>query len=83
MKNNKYQIKDISDEEIYEAIKKSKEHYDKYQIKSYPFISVKPTFPPDYLKYPEKLVLAKMDKMCDEDKLEYGVSLRTAWIVEK
>ena len=32
-------------------------------------------------KYPEKVVLAKMGKMCDRGILEYGVSLRTAWVI--
>ncbi len=32
-------------------------------------------------KYPPKLIMAKMDKMSDQHKIEYGVSLRTAWVV--
>ncbi len=31
-------------------------------------------------KYPLKLILAKMRKMVDKGQLEYGVSLRTAWV---
>ena len=31
-------------------------------------------------KYPAKLILAKMQKMVDKGLLNYGVSLRTAWI---
>lgn len=37
---------------------------------------------PDMLpQFPEKLVWKKMEKMCDQDKLEYGTSIRSAWIV--
>ena len=86
MKNGRYQIKDISDEDIYIAIRKSIKHYMENRFKfPVPFTDnaiLKPTFPPDYLqKYPERLVLAKMQKMVDEGKLECGVTLRTAWIV--
>lgn len=49
---------------------------------------------PDYVKdfpftyeafpqWPEKLVFKKMEKLSDEGYLEYGVSLRTAWLTEK
>lgn len=31
-------------------------------------------------KYPPKLILAKMRKLADQDKIDYGVSLRTAWV---
>lgn len=33
-------------------------------------------------KYPVKVILAKMQKMVDKGILDYGVSLRTAWVVE-
>ena len=78
MKNGKYQIKDISDEEVYEAIRKSRKHYMENRFK---FPTINPMFPYNYLKYPPKLILKKMERMCEQDKLEYGVSLRTAWIV--
>ena len=32
-------------------------------------------------KYPQKVILKKMEKMVLENKLEYGVTLRTAWVV--
>ena len=32
-------------------------------------------------KYPQKVILAKMQKMENRGKLESGVSLRTAWVV--
>lgn len=35
----------------------------------------------DYIDAPAKVVIRKMEKMVDEGKLEYGTSLRTAWIV--
>ena len=31
----------------------------------------------------EKLIYKKMEKLVDKDYLEYGVSLRTAWLTEK
>ena len=32
-------------------------------------------------KYPPKLILAKMERLARQGKLDYGVSLRTAWVV--
>lgn len=34
-------------------------------------------------KYPVKVILAKMQQMVTKGLLDYGVSLRTAWVVEK
>ncbi|KKL89641.1 hypothetical protein LCGC14_1912660 [marine sediment metagenome] len=31
-------------------------------------------------KYPPKVILAKMEKLVEQGKLDYGVSLRTAWV---
>ena len=39
-----------------------------------------------YERFPdfdEKLVYKKMEKLSDEGYLEYGVSLRTAWLTQK
>lgn len=33
-------------------------------------------------RYPVKIILGKMQKMVDKGLLEYGVSLRTAWVAE-
>jgi hypothetical protein len=33
-------------------------------------------------KYPVKVILAKMQKLVDRGWLDYGVSLRTAWVEE-
>jgi hypothetical protein len=33
-------------------------------------------------KYPAKVILAKMRQLADRGQIEYGVSLRTAWVVE-
>ena len=33
-------------------------------------------------EYPEDVVLSKMESMADAGEIEYGVSLRTAWVVE-
>lgn len=62
------QVKDISDEEIINAVKDFWENN-------------KPT--PDIAladKYPVKVILKKMQKMSEKGILNYGVSLRTAWI---
>lgn len=32
-------------------------------------------------RYPVKVILAKMKQMVDRNILEYGVSLRTAWVI--
>lgn len=61
------QIKDLTDEQIFNAIKQAKTVVGKYP---YDFL-------PDY---PVKVVLGKMQKMADRDLLDYGVSLRSAWI---
>ena len=34
-------------------------------------------------QWPEKLVFKKMEKLADLGYLDYGVSLRTAWLSEK
>jgi len=33
-------------------------------------------------KYPVKVILAKMEQMADNGLIEYGTSLRCAWVVE-
>ena len=35
------------------------------------------------LPYPDKVIFRKMEKLFDQGYLEYGVSLRTAWLTEK
>lgn len=35
------------------------------------------------LPYPEKVVFRKLQKLIEEDYLEYGVSERTAWLTDK
>jgi hypothetical protein len=34
-------------------------------------------------RFPSKVVLAKMNKLHDRGLIEYGVSLRTAWVTDK
>lgn len=34
-------------------------------------------------EYPPKLVFKKMEQLADRDYLEYGISLRTAWLTDK
>lgn len=33
-------------------------------------------------KYPEKVVLAKLERMCEQGILDYGVSSRIPWLTE-
>ena len=35
------------------------------------------------LPYPPKVIYRVMEKLADQDYLDYGVSLRTAWLSEK
>lgn len=34
-------------------------------------------------KYPAKVIMAKMEQMAKRGLIEYGVSLRTAWVVDE
>jgi len=68
VKNGRLQIKDITDFEIYEAIKvlrKRKKYTDIY----------------NYLCYPPNLLTAKLMKMVDERKIDYGVSIAYPFII--
>lgn len=57
---------DVSDMEILNAVKLGK---------------IENKFPYEILSmYPDKVVLSKMMKLVDKGYLEYGVSLRTAWV---
>ena len=72
MKNSKYQIKDIPDKEIYDAIKRrSKTPSDFFQI------SIYDTLP----HYPANLITAKLNKMIEQGKIDYGVSIAYPFIV--
>ena len=72
MKNGKYQIKDISDKEIYDAIKRrSKTARDFFQISIYDTLSY----------YPSNLITAKLNKMVEQGKIDYGVSIAYPFIV--
>lgn len=45
-----------------------------------------PKIPFTYERFPnipEKVVFRKMEKLAEQGYLEYGVSLRTAWLTEK
>jgi hypothetical protein len=37
----------------------------------------------EWFNAPEKVCLAAMDRACNRDLIEYGVSLRSAWPTEK
>lgn len=62
---------DISDKEVFEAVRRYRRE---------PF---RGRFSADILaeRWPYKVVLAKMQQMVSRGLLEYGVSVRTAWIV--
>lgn len=62
---------DISDEEILEACRLF-------------HAGLAPT-PDEALadKYPVKVIMAKMAQLCRKGLIDYGVSLRTAWPVER
>ena len=65
------QVKHIADKEIIGACND--------------FHNGKTTLTPDEAlinKYPVKVILRKMEKMVDRGILNYGVSLRTAWVEE-
>jgi hypothetical protein len=69
----KYQLKDIPIREVLEQQRrwqKNKELPYTYEVLGKKYGS-------------EKLVFKKMEKLADEGYLEYGVSLRTAWLTEK
>lgn len=66
------QVKDIGDEIIYDAIRKKDAWNENYPS------NIK--WPSDFIDAPEKVVLRKMEKMVNQGKLNYGVSLRSAWI---
>jgi len=37
---------------------------------------------PDYSQWPDKVVIRRMERLCDKGLLDYGVSLRTAWVTD-
>lgn len=63
---------DISEQEIIDACNKFHSH--QFGTRPTPDISLAH-------KYPPKLILAKMQQMSSKGILDYGVSLRTAWVV--
>lgn len=96
------QVKDITDEAIYDAIRKRKKENEEAwerRVPGYKNASIlerlkvasmamsDPKAPKikqvvDYFPgVNEKVIYRKMEKMVEQDKLEYGTSLRTAWIV--
>lgn len=86
MSKKKIEMKDIPIREVLEYQKKWTENNkksggmirepDKDYIENMPFCY-------EALSYPEKVVYRVMEKLADENYLEYGVSLRTAWLTEK
>lgn len=67
----KIQVKDISDAEILDCCQK---------------VHTRAGETPDIAlayKYPVKVIMRKMQQMVERGLLEYGVSLRTAWVVSK
>jgi len=81
---------DIPDSEIFDACRAF--HGEKRPVLSFSQLAAGVKLPPRVHdtpeialahKYPAKLILAKMRKLCDKGLLDYGVSLRTAWVVEE
>jgi hypothetical protein len=72
MKKGRWQLKDIPDE----VILKRQLMYWETKERPFTYEAFKPL-------WPEKLVFRKMGKLCDQGYLEYGVSLRTAWLTDK
>lgn len=66
--------KDISDKQVCEAVKFSKEN----DFTPWPYeILAKVT------GQPEKVCCRAIERACDRGYLDYGVSLRTAWLTDK
>ena len=82
------QLKHISDREILEAVQAFAEANRRYWRPGMTLeagLAGKVPETPDVAlagKYPEKLILRKMEVLDDRGFLEYGVSLRTAWLTD-
>ena len=74
------QLKDISTKEVLQLQNKWSENNHEDITTENPFV-----YEILAKKYgvDEKLIFSKMEKLEDEGYLEYGVSLRTAWLTEK
>ena len=87
MKNKKYQTKDVSTIEVLTKQHEWSENNKKSGgMVSPPEKDYKENFPFTYERFknmPEKVVYRKMEKLNAQGYLEYGVSLRTAWLTEK
>lgn len=67
------QMKDVP---IIEILQYQKEWFYHNKLKNMPFCY-------EALSYPSKVIYRKMEKLAKQGYLEYGVSLRTAWLTEK
>lgn len=76
MKNNKFQCKDVSINDILLF----QSYYNSNPKAHQCALDILTSFP---YSYPEKVVLCKMEKLEDKGLLEVGVSLRCAWLTDK
>lgn len=76
MKNNKFQCKDVSINDILLF----QSYYNSNPKVHQCALDVLTSFP---FSFPEKVVLCKMEKLEDKGLLEVGVSLRCAWLTDK
>ena len=85
-KGKKIQMKDIPIREVLEYQKKWSENNSKsggmVRLPDADFVEDMP-FCYEALPYPPKVIFKVMEKLADQDYLEYGVSLRTAWLSQK
>jgi len=81
--------KDIPEREILACIRDLKAKSDEWrgghtlaEFLFNPTPPPRPWFPEDVLPYPPKVIEAKMQKLADRGFLDFGVSLRTAWLTD-
>ena len=79
----KIQVKDIPTKEVLEyQLKWSQNNSMMWSTEHSQMVQNMP-FCYEALPYPPKVIYRKMEKLVDEGYLEYGVSLRTAWLTDK
>jgi len=85
----KMQCKDVSEQEIIDACNQYAQEVNIWLLDN-PTAKPRPKDPvtflvdkyPDFSGQPENVILTKMEKMADKGILEYGVSVRYAWVLK-
>ncbi len=67
--------RDVSELDILQAVRATRQSKSVYIPNQAPYISLAH-------KYPVKLIMARMHQLNDQGLLDYGVSLRTAWLTK-